>query len=74
MRKNNSVKSLVIVTTDKVYLNLENKEKFKEGDHLGGYDIYSGSKASCEVLAHSYSNSFFKKKNVILLLLDQVTV
>ena len=61
LRKKNSVKSLVIVTTDKVYLNLENKKKFKEGDHLGGYDIYSGSKASCEVLAHSYSNSFFKK-------------
>ncbi len=56
-----SVKSALIVTTDKVYLNLEKKKKFKEDDHLGGYDIYSGSKASCEVLAHSYLNSFFKK-------------
>ena len=56
-----SVKSAIVVTTDKVYLNLEKKNKFKEIDHLGGYDIYSGSKASCEVLTHSYSNSFFKK-------------
>ena len=56
-----SVKSAIIVTTDKVYLNQEKKKKFKESNHLGGYDIYSGSKASCEVLTHSYLNSFFKE-------------
>jgi len=58
-----SVKAAIIVTTDKVYLNLEKKKKFKETDHLGGYDIYSGSKASCEVLTHSYLNSFFQNSN-----------
>tara|TARA_Y100000590_G_scaffold470773_1_gene670020 strand:- start:8906 stop:10000 length:1095 start_codon:yes stop_codon:yes gene_type:complete len=63
LKKCNSVKAAVIVTTDKVYLNLEKKKKFKEIDHLGGYDIYSGSKASCEVLTHSYLNSFFQKSN-----------
>ena len=63
VKKCKSVKSVIIVTTDKVYLNLEKKKKFKEADHLGGYDIYSGSKASCEVLTHSYFNSFFKDNN-----------
>lgn len=58
-----SVKSAIIVTTDKVYLNLEKKKRFKEIDHLGGYDVYSGSKASCEVIAHSYINSFFKNSH-----------
>lgn len=58
-----SVKSALIITTDKVYLNLEKKKKFLETDYLGGYDIYSGSKAACEVITHSYINSFFKKHN-----------
>ena len=53
-----SVKSSIIVTTDKVYLNLEKKKKFKELDSLGGYDIYSGSKAACEIISHSYFHSF----------------
>jgi len=56
-----STKSAIIVTTDKVYLNLEKKKKFKELDSLGGYDIYSGSKAACEIVSHSYSQSFFKQ-------------
>ena len=61
LKKCKSVKSAIIVTTDKVYLNLEQRKKFKELDHLGGYDVYSGSKASCEVLTQSYLKSFFQK-------------
>ena len=59
----NSIKSAVIVTTDKVYLNLEKKNKFKESARLGGFDLYSSSKASCEIIAESYIKSFFKKGN-----------
>ena len=43
-----SVKSVIIVTTDKVYLNLEKKKKFKENSRLGGFDLYSSSKACAE--------------------------
>ncbi len=57
-----STKSLIIVTTDKVYLNLEKKIPFKENDNLGGHDIYSGSKAAAEVLSQSYTKSFFNLK------------
>ena len=54
IRSCNTVKSAVIVTTDKVYLNLERKIKFKETAALGGHDIYSSSKAACEILTESY--------------------
>ena len=47
------IKSIVIVTTDKVYLNLNLNKKFKEEDKLGGLDIYSGSKAACEIISES---------------------
>ena len=58
-----SIKSAIIVTTDKVYLNLEKKIKFKEDAKLGGHDIYSSSKAACEILTESYIKSFFSKSN-----------
>ena len=35
----------------------------KEDARLGGFDIYSSSKASCEIVAESYIKSFFKKNN-----------
>ena len=55
-----SIKCIVIITTDKVYQNYEKKKYFDENSKLGGDDIYSGSKACCEILANSYRKSFFK--------------
>ena len=49
-----------MVTTDKVYLNFNQNKKFTEKDKLGGFDIYSGSKAACEIMAESYFHTFFK--------------
>ena len=63
IRSCKSVKSAIIVTTDKVYLNLEKKIRFKETSPLGGHDIYSASKASCEILTESYIKSFYLKSN-----------
>lgn len=51
--------TVVIVTTDKVYLNLEKDYFYKENDKLGGYDPYSASKACAELVVDSYRNSFF---------------
>lgn len=56
-----SVKCLIIVTTDKVYQNYKLKKYFDENSILGGDDIYSGSKACCEILTNSYRKSFFTK-------------
>ena len=63
IKKVKSVKSVIIVTTDKVYLNLEKKNKFKESSRLGGHDIYSSSKAACEIITESYIKSFYQKSN-----------
>jgi CDP-glucose 4,6-dehydratase len=51
--------SVVIVTTDKVYENIEQHYAYKEEDKLGGYDPYSASKAAAEIVVGSYRNSFF---------------
>jgi CDP-glucose 4,6-dehydratase len=53
----------VIVTSDKCYENIEWEWGYKETDHLGGKDIYSGSKAAAEVVFHAYFHSFFKQAN-----------
>jgi CDP-glucose 4,6-dehydratase len=63
IRNLRSVKAAIIVTTDKVYLNDEKKKKFKESSKLGGFDLYSSSKAACDIIAESYLSSFFSKKN-----------
>jgi len=62
IKSSNIVKVGIIVTTDKVYLNLEKNKKFIESDQLGGHDVYSGSKAASEIIFQSYKNSFIDKK------------
>lgn len=59
VRKVESIKALVNVTTDKVYDNKEWHWPYRENDQLGGYDLYSSSKACSEILTASYRNSFF---------------
>jgi CDP-glucose 4,6-dehydratase len=49
----------VIITSDKCYENVEWIWGYKETDHLGGRDIYSGSKGAAEVIFHAYQQSFF---------------
>lgn len=62
-RKYKFIKSIVLITTDKVYQNYKEQKYFDENSKLGGDDIYSGSKACCELMIHSYRKSFFKKTN-----------
>ena len=59
-RKVKTVKAFVNVTTDKCYENKEQNKGYKENDTLGGYDIYSSSKACSEILSSSYSRSFLE--------------
>lgn len=54
---------VILVTTDKVYENLEIQYAYNELDKLGGYDPYSSSKACAELVINSYRNSFFNIKN-----------
>ena len=64
--KNNKVPSMVFITSDKCYLNLDKKKDYKENDVLGGLDNYSSSKASAELIFSSYFHSYFKKKTNFL--------
>jgi CDP-glucose 4,6-dehydratase len=51
--------SVVIVTTDKVYENINANHAYSEDDRLGGHDPYSSSKAATELAVDSWRSSFF---------------
>ncbi|MBI3441256.1 MAG: CDP-glucose 4,6-dehydratase [Proteobacteria bacterium] len=59
-----TLRSCVIVTTDKCYLNNEAGSFFKETDALGGKDPYSASKAAAEIICHAYYESFLKQTHI----------
>lgn len=59
VRENPCVKSVVNVTTDKVYQNNEWCWGYRENEPLDGFDPYSNSKSCSELVTHSYINSFF---------------
>lgn len=58
-RELESLKAIVVITTDKVYENKEWIWGYRENDALGGYDPYSASKACAEIVTDSMRNSFF---------------
>lgn len=66
VRKCTCVKSVLNVTTDKVYLNKEWEWGYRENEELDGYDPYSNSKSCSELVTHSYKNSFFNDNNVAI--------
>ena len=57
------VRSVVNVTTDKVYHNNEWCWGYREDEPLDGYDPYSNSKSCSELATHSYVNSFFQNSD-----------
>jgi CDP-glucose 4,6-dehydratase len=64
LRVSEDVRSIVVVTTDKVYHNAETGLAFMESDPLGGHDPYSASKAAAEIVAASYRASFFAARKI----------
>lgn len=64
-RRTKSVKSVVNVTTDKVYRNNEWDKGYVEADFLDGYDPYSNSKSCSELVTHSFVQSFFSDYNAL---------
>jgi len=50
--------AVVMVTTDKVYVNREWAFGYRESDRLGGHDPYSASKAATELAIASWRASF----------------
>lgn len=60
VRRCRSVRSLVYITSDKCYENVEWIWGYRESDPLGGRDPYSASKAAAEIAFSSYARSFFE--------------
>ena len=63
VRENDCVKTVVMITSDKCYENVEQIWGYKETDRMGGYDPYSSSKGCTELMISSYRNSYFNPKD-----------
>jgi len=48
------VRALVVITTDKVYRNVNQFWGYRESDPLGGVDPYSASKAAADLITQSW--------------------
>lgn len=59
VRRCSSVKSCVIITTDKCYENKEWVYGYRENEPMGGYDPYSSSKGAAELVTLAYIKSYF---------------
>lgn len=57
-----TVRSVINVTTDKVYRNNEWEWGYREIDALDGFDPYSNSKSCSELVTSSYKKSFLQIK------------
>ena len=61
VREVDSVKSVVIVTSDKCYQNMETDRPYTEDSPLGAKDPYSTSKVCQELLTECYIDTFFSE-------------
>lgn len=59
IRSLDSVRAVVVVTTDKCYENKEWAWGYRENDRMGGYDPYSNSKGCAELVTSAYQQSYF---------------
>ena len=64
IRKCKSVKSVVNITTDKVYENKEWEWGYRENERINGFDPYSNSKSCSELVTSSYKKSFFNNCDI----------
>ena len=64
VRTSDTVHSVLVVTTDKVYENKEWAWGYRENEPLMGYDPYSASKSCAEIAVYSYRQSFLAKQDV----------
>ena len=59
VRQTNTVRALVVVTSEKCYENKGWLWGYRENEPLGGHDPYSSSKACLEIMVASWQRSFF---------------
>lgn len=66
LRRTDTARSFINVTTDKVYENREWVWGYRENDPLNGFDPYSNSKSCSELITKSYKSAFFADRRVAL--------
>ena len=66
VRHTNSIMHVGVVTTDKVYRNEEQEQKFVEADPLAGRDPYSASKVAAEAVASAWQNLYSQSDGPLL--------
>jgi len=66
LRKVDSVKAIVVVTSDKSYRNNEWVYPYRENDELGGRDPYSASKSCQDIVVQSFRESYFSDSGIAL--------
>ena len=54
----------VLITSDKVYRNIEKPSGYREEDIIGGHDIYSGTKGAADTLIYSYYKTFCSNSKI----------
>lgn len=62
-RHTESVRSVVVITTDKCYENREWAWGYRENEPMGGRDPYSSSKGCAELVVSAYRDSYFSAKD-----------
>lgn len=66
VRRSGCVRSILNVTTDKVYQNRQWSWGYRETDVLNGFDPYANSKSCSELVTDSYRNSFFANRGTAI--------
>lgn len=66
IRKADSVRAIVNVTSDKCYENREWVWPYRETEPMGGVDPYSSSKGCSELVTSAYRRSFFETNGIRL--------
>ena len=64
VRLSDSVRSVINVTTDKVYKNREWYWGYRENEELNGHDPYSNSKSCSELVTSSYKECFLNEADI----------
>jgi len=66
LRNVDTVKVIIIVTSDKSYRNKEWNYPYRENDELGGRDPYSASKSCQDIVVNSFRESYFYDSGISL--------
>jgi len=63
IRKTDSVRACVVISSDKCYLNREWDWGYREDEPMGGHDPYSASKGCTELVVESFRRSYFSTQS-----------